>query len=324
MVGAHRWRRRQLRRGHALLVSVPPADGRDPTRALPKAPESVVTLKAAWDWKNVDEPAFTKLLRNYGEWSERNSGASSPYTTLFSVLTAGRRPLGGSVELRGISTAGTSAEHQLDEHLAAIEASVGCERSRVVEQHSWLSFALNPFPDMFAIGPGGTSASLAKLKIKDALLRRRHTDRQIALMYRELTRTDVNVIGGIGLATYGGRVNVVDPGTTAAAQRSSVLDTAYTTAWMNPEDEERSVLWVREFYRELFAETGGVPVPNATNDGALINHPDSDLADPKWNSSRVPWHSLYYHDNYSRLQVAKARWDPRNVFHHALSIRTLC
>ncbi|MBC7811473.1 MAG: BBE domain-containing protein, partial [Burkholderiales bacterium] len=26
-------------------------------------------------------------------------------------------------------------------------------------------------------------------------------------------------------------------------------------------------------------------------------------------------------DNYPRLQQIKARWDPRNIFHHALYIR---
>jgi aclacinomycin oxidase len=62
-------------------------------------------------------------------------------------------------------------------------------------------------------------------------------------------------------------------------------------------------------------------VPGASCDGALINHPDADMADPAWNASGVPWHALYYKDNYPRLQLAKARWDPRNVFHHALSIR---
>lgn len=82
-----------------------------------------------------------------------------------------------------------------------------------------------------------------------------------------------------------------------------------------------ALAWVRAFYRELFADSGGVPVPGEVCDGAMINHPDVDLADPEWNTSGVPWSALYYKDNYPRLQRVKARWDPRNVFHHALSIR---
>ena len=52
---------------------------------------------------------------------------------------------------------------------------------------------------------------------------------------------------------------------------------------------------VRSFYRDLFADSGGVPVPGDAYEGA-------------------------FKENYPRLQHVKARWDPRNVFHHALSI----
>jgi aclacinomycin oxidase len=90
---------------------------------------------------------------------------------------------------------------------------------------------------------------------------------------------------------------------------------------MDPQDEARNLAWVRAFYRDLFADIGGVPVPGGVCDGAMINHPDVDLADPEWNTSGVPWHTLYYKENYTRLQRIKARWDPRNVFQHALSIR---
>lgn len=69
-----------------------------------------------------------------------------------------------------------------------------------------------------------------------------------------------------------------------------------------------------------FADTGGVPVPSQAYDGALINHPDTDLADPALNTSGVPWHTLYYQQNYPRPQRVKALWDPLNVFRHALSI----
>jgi aclacinomycin oxidase len=81
------------------------------------------------------------------------------------------------------------------------------------------------------------------------------------------------------------------------------------------------VAWVRGLYRDVYAATGGVPVPDEVNDGSYINYPDTDLADPAWNTSGVPWSTLYYKDNYRRLQRVKARWDPRNVFHHALSVQ---
>ncbi|HZE07560.1 MAG TPA: BBE domain-containing protein, partial [Gemmatimonadaceae bacterium] len=79
---------------------------------------------------------------------------------------------------------------------------------------------------------------------------------------------------------------------------------------------------VRSFYRDLFSETGGVPLLGEAYDGALINHPDVDVTDPTLNTSGVPWPTLYYHGNYARLQKVKARWDPGDVFNHALSIRT--
>jgi FAD/FMN-containing dehydrogenase len=297
------------------------SDGSDPTRALPKAPDSVTTLKAEWDWKDIDERAFTTILRNYGAWCERHSDPHSRYAALFSVITAACRHLRGKIELRMMSIGGVEAERELDEHLAAVAKGAGVPHTRSVGKTSWVGFALNPFPDLFAIGPGGTAASVAKIKVKDALLCRRHTDRQLAVMYDHLTRPDVTVGGGIGFATYGGRVNTVPPDATAAAQRAAVLDTSYSVGWMNAEDEARSLAWLREFYRDVFAETGGVPVPNEQSEGALINHPDADLADPAWNTSGVPWHAMYYKDNYARLQRVKAKWDPRNVFHHALSVR---
>lgn len=61
-------------------------------------------------------------------------------------------------------------------------------------------------------------------------------------------------------------------------------------------------------------------MPGGAYDGALINHPDVDLADPAWNTSGVPWSTIYYQANYPRLRAIKARFDPRNIFHHALSI----
>jgi hypothetical protein len=111
------------------------------------------------------------------------------------------------------------------------------------------------------------------------------------------------------------------PDATAFAHRQAIMTTSYGVGWGAPEDEAASLRWVRDFYRDVFAETGGVPAPGERTDGALINHPDADLADPALNTSGVPWSTLYYKESYPRLQRVKAEWDPRDVFHHALSIR---
>jgi aclacinomycin oxidase len=287
------------------------ASGEDPARLLPRAPESITTFKVEWSWSDLDQPSFLRLLQNHGAWCERNSHAESPNASLWGLLEIHRKQFGKLI-VRVVSTAGAAAERQVTEHLAALAEGIVAPHGRELAEMPWLDFALNPFPDLFAAPPGGVS-----VKVKDALLNQRLTDRQIAVAYEYLTRTDHDVMGGmLGLATYGGRINAVAPDATASAQRDAILDIACTTGWLDPRDEAKNLSWVRAFYRDLFAESGGVP------DAAFINHPDTDLADPSQNSSGVPWYTLYYRANYSRLQRIKARWDPRGVFRHALSIGT--
>lgn len=287
----------------------------DPTRLLPRAPASVLRFKAEWNWEDIDEPSFMQLVRNHGDWCELNSEADSPFAELYSTLVLGRRQ-SGKVEITGVLTAGAEAEQLLNEHLGAINQGTGVVPTREVERTTWLAFALNPFPDLVDHGVGG-----GMFKLKDAFLRKRLTDRQIEVAYYYLTRTDYDVAGGtLGMATYGGKINTVADDATASAQRDSILTMSCSAGWKDVQDEVRNMAWVRQFYRDIFFDTGGVPVPGEVSDGAFINHPDVDLADPEWNTSGVPWHALYYKDNYARLQQIKARWDPLNVFHHTLSI----
>jgi hypothetical protein len=293
----------------------PGALGDDPARLLPAAPVSTTTFRAEWSWSDVDRSAFERLLENHGLWSERHSDADSANATLWTLLELHRKQF-GKIVVRGLSTAGAGAEKQVDNYLAALGDGLAVPTNKELARMSWLEFALNPFPDLFAMPPGGVSS-----KVKDALLKKRLTDRQVAVAYDYLTSADVDVMGGmLGFATYGGRVNDVPPDATASPQRSAIFDMACNTGWLDARDEAENLRWVRAFYRDLFVETDGVPVPGDAYDGALINHPDTDVADPALNTSGVPWHSLYYQSNYPRLQRVKSTWDPRNVFRHALSI----
>jgi len=294
----------------------PDAAGRDPATVLPRAPRSMTTFRAEWSWAELDRAAFARLVRNHGAWSEKTAAAESPYASLWTLLALHRAQL-GKIVVRGVSTAGDGAVRQIDDFLAALGEGTVAAGNREQAQMSWLQFALDPFPDMFAMPPGGVST-----KVKDALLRRRLTDRQIDVAHDYLTSTDHDVMGGmLGMASYGGAINSVVPDATASAQRDAILDLACNAGWLDPRDEAKNLVWVRAFYRDLFADSGGVPVPGDRYAGAFINHPDADLADPALNTSGAPWHTVYFRDGYPRLQRIKARWDPRDVFRHALSIR---
>ncbi len=234
----------------------PSAVGTDPAVLLPRAPAAITTFKTEWSWSDLDRASFARLLTNHGIWCEQNSNANSPSASLWALLELHRRQF-GKVVVRGVSTAGDAAERDIREHLAALGADIVAPAAPEMARMSWLEFALNPFPDLFTFPPGGIS-----VKVKDALLKTRFTERQIGVAYDHLTSTDDDVMGGmLAFATYGGRINTVAPDATASAQRSAILDMACTTGWLDRGEEERNLAWVRAFYQDVFADTGGVPVP---------------------------------------------------------------
>ncbi|GAA4068698.1 FAD-binding oxidoreductase [Actinomadura miaoliensis] len=287
----------------------PGARGDDPARLLPAPPPTVLSFTVTWDWDGFDKASFARMVRNYGEWAERNSAPDSPSTRLYSELQLNRRPA-GTLGMIGQVAATSGAERLLDDHLAVINRGVPVTPVRQVRNQPWLASAL--------AGSPGEPGPHYRLKSKSAYLRRRLSDRQIDVLHHHLTRTDYDYLGGmLNLYTFGGRVNTVAPDATATPHRDTIMKVFLINGWEDPADDHRHITWLRELYRDLYADTGGVPAPG---DGAFINYPDADLADPAWNRG-APWHTLYYRDNYARLQQVKARWDPRDVFRHALSVR---
>jgi hypothetical protein len=47
------------------------ASGDDPATLLRRAPLSISTFKTEWNWSDIDEPSFERLLTNHGNWSSR-------------------------------------------------------------------------------------------------------------------------------------------------------------------------------------------------------------------------------------------------------------
>jgi hypothetical protein len=300
-------------------LRTPGVESTDPTRLLPKPPATILGNAVIWSWQGLERDSFRRLLQNHGEWFEQNSAPDSPYASLWSVFFLSRRNKEGDpgalFMVNRLDGTLPDAQQLLDDYVAAISEGVGVEPTVTPS-------LFTPYLDT-ALSSAQATAESGHFKGKSAYLRRRFTDTQIDTAYKHLTSTNHNnEIAMVWLLSYGGNVNAVAPSATAVAQRDSILKAIYLVNWTDPSIEaaQSNIGWLREFYKEMYAHTGGVPVPDEVSDGAYINYPDIDLADPQWNTSGVPWYTLYYKDNYPRLQQIKAKWDPNNVFHHALSI----
>ncbi|WP_445398932.1 FAD-binding oxidoreductase [Streptomyces sp. LE64] len=293
----------------------PGASGTDPAGLLPRPPGALHIAEASWSWEDLAEADFVRLTGNFLDWQARNSAPDSPDVDLYATLNCLHRSAGNVGLQAHLPEDAPHASARMDAFLHALRSGVRAAPAVSRQSLPWLAAT-----QYLAVPDTGPSAIALRCKVKSADLCAPHTPEQLATAHRHLTRDDYR--GGyasLEYIAYGGEVNAVPTGATAVA-RGALTKSFYMVTWKDPADDERQVRWIREFYRDMHASTGGVPVPNDVTTGAYINYADVDLADPEWNSSEVPWHALYYGANYPKLQEVKAKWDPLNVFHHALSV----
>ncbi|WP_459182155.1 FAD-binding oxidoreductase [Streptomyces sp.] len=292
----------------------PDATGDDPATLLPSPPSEVWITTVNWSWDGLTRDGFTRLMKNFGDWHATYSGVDSPYLGLFSELKP-THISAGAIGLTAQMDAGVpGAEGILTAYVAALGEGVGVPAA--VSEHRKLPW-LHATQWSGFTGPDPTF----RWKGKPAYQRKTFTAAQIDAMYRHLTLSDYSNPAALMLiSAYGGKVNSVAPDATAVAQRDSMLKVQCAVLWTDPSQDDEHLTWVRDFYRDLYAETGGFPGLNGTTDGSFINYADADAADPVLNTSGVPWQQLYFKGNYPKLQQVKATWDPLNTFRHGLSI----
>ena len=290
------------------------ATGRTPEESLPKAPAALRSTLLVYDWSKTTQADFVRTMRNWFTFFEQHNTPDSPYATLYAPFVITQKKAGQFLLSTQLDAAAPNSEQLMNAFNAAITAGVQVKPQTV-------DLGVGPFLHLTMARSIGETATPSRGKYKAAYLKKGYTDEQIVSMYDAITDPDYNgPDSSILLVPYGGKVNTVPSDATAAAQRDVVCKMVLTASWDNPADDAMHLAWARKSYAGIYRDTGGVPVPNAINAGSYINYPDSDLADPAYNTSGVPWHDLYYLGNYPRLQQIKAKWDPRNVFHHKLSI----
>ncbi|MGQ4601532.1 FAD-binding protein [Nocardia sp. R6R-6] len=286
------------------------SDGADPERGLPKPPASMMHTRLVLPL--ATEESFVRFVGNYLAFFEQHGAPGDPFSGLYAPLHL-RPGITGSDVLILLDADRPDAGMLFDEFVAAV--SRGVTPQPVVLPPTRSSYADIVSGVYYAKGMPGF-----RVKVKSAYLRKVYTTEQLRTLYRYLT--DIRFLGESQLEflPFGGATNAVESDATAMPIRDSFMKMLIHAAWRIPGDDDRYVAWAREMFRDVFAGTGGVPVPNESYGGSYINYPDPDLADPHWNTSGVPWHSFYYGENYERLRGIKTKWDPNNVVQHRLSI----
>jgi len=310
----------------------PGATGTNPSDQLISPPAEVLISALQFPWEQLDEPTFRRLLKNFGAWHEANSAPDSPYTKLSSLFNVNHKAAGALGMFTQVDATVPDAEGLLQRYVEAIIDGTGLTPEPAEKPIG----ELGPLPDFLVprrlpwmqatklVGSNNPTITdpTSRAAHKSGYQRRNFSDVQLAALYEYMTRDDFhNPDTMLVVFSFGGKVNAARSDDTANAQRDSIFKMCLQTFWADPAEDDFYMTWTRDLYGAFYAETGGVPVPNDDMDGCYINYPDNDVADSAYNTSGVPWTYLYYKDNYPRLQQVKRRWDPNDIFRHALSIR---
>jgi FAD binding domain/Berberine and berberine like len=270
---------------------------------LPNPPGQVRVALTTWQWKDlIAKPeSFTALLRNFGRFHLANSSPSSPYRGLFALIHAYHMSAGKI----SMTTQVAGPSYDLLETFLR-------ELNRDVDPPAVTSLLVS-MPWLQATQWLNGSGRNQRGKYKSSYMKQPFPDRQVRAIYAALTDPHYdNPQALLQIDSYGCKVNAVGEHATAVPQRSSIMKLQYQTYWPHKADDKKNLRWINDFYANVYADTGDVPVSNRVTDGCFINYCDVDLPSS--------WPTLYYKSSYPALQRVKARWDPLNVFNHAQSI----
>jgi FAD/FMN-containing dehydrogenase len=297
---------------------------------LPPAPQEVMVSTMIFPWAEMTEKKFTTIVDAFGAYFATR-GKDPDTWGLFAVIEANHKASGFMrVSAQFCNPDGTCKDTRvLDEFLAMFDA---CQPSAVVPTppvtrpaEGFGPHSMIRVPWVETGAAGGTRHGSMRAKYKSTCMKKNFTAREIRLFYKHLTR----IMPGVDLShtvvevdSYGGAMNRKEMlEETVAFQRSSVMKLQFQTYWADPAEDQGHLTWIREFYRELYsspevdAAHQGTPFPGESYEGCYINWCDKDMIEYAY------WPELYYGPNYKFLQQVKKKYDPNNVFHHAMSIR---
>ena len=280
-------------------------------KELPPAPAEAWLANLAWNWSDMTEVEFGRLIDRYGTFLAANSAPGSPYDGLFALLHLSHK--GASQIVLTAQYVGDQPKRLSDFilHMTADGPAAVAQTHPVGQNYFPLrTAAVQRLPWLYATQTLDPSGANQRGKYKSAYMKRPFEAREMAVLWKYLTDGFMNPQALLQVDSYGCAVNAVASEATAIPQRSSIMKLQYQTYWTTEAESEANLDWIRGLYAEMYGREG--PLPDDGLDGCYVNYPDCDLKD---------WRRLYYPGAYERLQRVKAAWDPRDIFNHAQSVR---
>lgn len=317
---------------------------------LPKAPTEVLRGSVSFGWDGMTEERFQRILYLFSNYWETR-GKDPETWGLFSIFNLAHRS-SGHLAMGFVFTNpdGTVNDTRVVEEFLAIfdeckpvteltphptvtehhpePATRGtnvCLAQHTLEKMAWV--------DSVEMGTGGGGnnrrpAGRARHKYKSTYMKQSFTREEASCFYKHLNRimSGADLSRAVVLAdSFGGAINRKEMlEKTSSAQRDSVLKLQFITSWTDPVQDALQLQWIRDFYADLYSVStagsryNGTPFWSSRYEGCYINYPDVDMLQHDF------WPQLYYGtgDLYPFLQSVKRKYDPNNIFHHAMSIRS--
>jgi FAD/FMN-containing dehydrogenase len=298
---------------------------------LPPAPQEVMSSNLIFPWAEMTEEKFAKIFNAFGGYFATR-GKDPETWGLFSIIEANHKARGYlRISVQFCNPDGTCRNTKvLDEFLSLFDDCKPSAGSPAEPVNNRPAESFGPHKmthDLWADtgAAGGVRRGVTRAKYKSTYMRKNFSAREIGVFYKHLTR----VMPGIDLShtvveidSYGGAINRKEMlEETVAFQRSSIMKMQFQTYWANASEDDGHIAWIRDIYKDLYsgsevdASHQGTPFPGENYQGCYINYPDADMLDYAY------WPQLYFGPNYEFLQQVKKKYDPNNVFHHAMSIR---
>lgn len=314
---------------------------------LPECPQESLKANISWDWKDMTPEKFVEIVTTFGKYWEEHEHKKETWG-LFGALGLSSAPgrisvgaeftnLDGTV--KDVSVVTDFLDHfQKCKPLRDMPADYnphtepqqrgGPRRQMIGDSVCYGEHEMVKLPWIIEnVGNQGGSGLIAesnrRAKYKSCYMKKAHTEAEAMAFYNMLSGDKARGLI-VAIDSYGGATNNPDRlHDTAISQRSSIMKMQYQTYWQDEKDDDYRLNGIRETYTAAYSTPVadqahlGTPYPNDHYDGCYINYPDVDMLQHDY------WPQLYYGkgDLYPFLQGVKRKYDPHNIFHHAMSIQ---